>query len=86
MPTIYPAMKLKMGTPGILCAKSRWKMLRKQINFAGDITGDHTINEAIQRELNEGRAKTDAFWHNKTNVSLILLLSQQWGEIQNLLH
>ena len=57
MPTIYPAMKLKMGTWDYYLCKISMQDLANEINFAHDVSGDFTINEAIQRELNDSRAK-----------------------------
>jgi len=58
---IYPAIKMHMGdsTEGwtYYVIKMKMKDIGKEINFASEFSGSRTLNEVLQRQLNESRAK-----------------------------
>tara|TARA_A200000113_G_C8842493_1_gene347389 strand:+ start:281 stop:1648 length:1368 start_codon:yes stop_codon:yes gene_type:complete len=58
---IYPAIKMKMGDPEegwtYYVIKMKMKDVGKEINFASEFSGSKTLNEVLQRQLNESRAK-----------------------------
>ena len=56
---IYPAIKGMMGTWQYYIVKMNMRELADNVNFAADIYDDYTLDEAIQRVLNESRAKKD---------------------------
>ena len=57
MPRFYPAMKLKMGTWDYYMCKMSMRDISAEISFADDVSEGKSINDAIQRELGESRAK-----------------------------
>ena len=56
---IYPAIKGTMGRWQYYTVKMSMRELADNVNFAADIYDDRTLDEAIQRVLNESRIKTD---------------------------
>ena len=54
---LYPALKAKMGDWGYYVVKMKMKDLAKEVNFASEVHNDPTLDDAIQRGLNESRAK-----------------------------
>ena len=56
---IYPAIKGTMGRWQYYTVKMSMRELADNVNFAADIYDDRTLDEAIQRVLNESRVKSD---------------------------
>ena len=56
---IYPAIKGTMGRWQYYTVKMSMRELADNVNFAADIYDDRTLDDAIQRVLNESRIKTD---------------------------
>lgn len=58
---IYPALRLHMGDPvegwTYYVIKMKMKDIGKEIRFAGEFSGSKTLNEVIQRQLDESRVK-----------------------------
>lgn len=54
---LYPALRAKMGDWGYYVVKMKMKDLAKEVNFASEVHNDATLDDAIQRELTESRAK-----------------------------
>ena len=58
---IYPALKLHMGDQvegwTYYVIKMKIKDIGKEIRFAGEFSGSKTLNEVIQRQLDESRVK-----------------------------
>jgi DNA sulfur modification protein DndB len=54
---LYPALKAKMGNWDYYVVKMKMKDLAKEVNFASEVHNDATLDEAIQRQLAESRAK-----------------------------
>ena len=54
---LYPALKAKMGDWDYYVVKMKMKDLAKEVNFASEVHTDATLDDAIQRELSESRAK-----------------------------
>lgn len=55
---VYPAIKAKMGSWDYFMVKMSMRELSEHVQFATDVYDDHTLSEAIQRVLNESRAKS----------------------------
>ena len=55
----YPAIKARMGSWDYYICKMTMKELANEVKFAAEIYDDRTLDEAIQRELNEGRVKKE---------------------------
>lgn len=56
---LYPAIRARMGTWNYYIVKMRMKELASAVRFASEIYEDKTLDEAIQRSLNEGRVKKE---------------------------
>ncbi len=56
---IYPAMRAGMGTWEYYIVKMRMEDLVKEVEFAHEIHDNKTLDEAIQRGLNQGRVKQE---------------------------
>ena len=56
---LYPAMKASMGRWHYFVVKMTMRELAESVKFAEKVYDDRTLNEAIQRELNESRVKTE---------------------------
>lgn len=56
---IYPAMQASMGRWNYYVVKMSMRELADNVRFAADIYDDRTLDEAIQRVLNESRVKRD---------------------------
>jgi DNA sulfur modification protein DndB len=54
---LYPALKAKMGDWDYYVVKMKMKDLAKEVNFASEVHNDPTLDDAIQREINDSRAK-----------------------------
>jgi len=54
---IYPAMKASMGRWEYFIVKMTMRELADSVNFANDIYDDKTLDQAIQRVLDESRSK-----------------------------
>ena len=54
---IYPALKASMGSWSYYIIKMKMKDLVKEVDFASEIYSSKTLDDAIQRELEQGRAK-----------------------------
>jgi DNA sulfur modification protein DndB len=55
---VFPAIKAKMGSWDYFMVKMSMRELSENVKFATDVYDDHTLSEAIQRVLNESRAKS----------------------------
>lgn len=56
---IYPALRSKMGTWEYYTVKMTSRELDQNVLFAYEVHDDRTLDRAIQRELNESRAKKE---------------------------
>ena len=56
---LYPALKARMGTWDYYMIKMKMKDLVKEVDFASRLYDSKTLDEAIQRTLNEGRVKNE---------------------------
>ena len=56
---LYPAMKASMGRWHYFILKMTMRELAESVKFAADIYDDRTLDEAIQRVLNESRVKRE---------------------------
>lgn len=56
---VYPAIRARMGSWVYYILKMRMKEVAADVRFASEIYEDRTLDEAIQRELNEGRVKRE---------------------------
>lgn len=56
---LYPAMKASMGRWNYFVVKMTMSEVAESVKFAADIYDDRTLDEAIQRVLNESRVKRD---------------------------
>jgi DGQHR domain-containing protein len=57
MPNVYAAIQAKMGNWQYYIVKMRMKEIRNEVEFAHDVHDDPQLSMAIQRELDQGRAK-----------------------------
>ena len=55
---VFPAIKAKMGSWDYFMVKMSMRELAENVKFATDVYDDHTLSEAIQRALNDSRAKS----------------------------
>lgn len=53
----YPALKMRMGTWDYFVVRMRMADAASEIRFASEVNDDKTLDLAIQREINESRAK-----------------------------
>lgn len=56
---LYPAIQAQMGSWRYYTVKMSMSELADNVKFAADVYDDRTLDEAIQRVLNESRVKTD---------------------------
>jgi DNA sulfur modification protein DndB len=56
---LYPAIKCKMGRWVFFLVKMTMREIADNVRFASDVNEDRTLDEAIQRVLNESRVKRD---------------------------
>lgn len=56
---IYPALRLRMGSWTYYVVKMSMRELSDTVKFASEVYDDRTLDEAIQRILNESRAKKE---------------------------
>ena len=56
---LYPAMKASMGRWHYFVVKMTMRELAESVKFAKEVYDDRTLDEAIQRVLNESRVKTE---------------------------
>ena len=56
---LFPAIRARMGDWEYYISKMKMKELAGQVRFAAEIYDDRTLDQAIQRELNEGRVKKE---------------------------
>ena len=56
---LYPALKASMGTWEYYIIKMKMKDIVKEVDFASELYNSKTLDEAIQRTLNEGRVKKE---------------------------
>ena len=54
---LYPALKAAMGDWNYYIVRMKMREVAKEISFAGDVYEDRTLSDAIQRVLDESRAK-----------------------------
>ena len=59
MPTMHPAIKATMGLWTYYIVKLKVSDLAKEVSFSSDVHQDRTLDEAIQREIQESRARED---------------------------
>lgn len=55
---LYPALKAHMGDWAYYIVKMKMRELAAEVHFASEVSDDRTLDDAIQRMLNESRAKT----------------------------
>ena len=58
MAQMYAALKMKMGTWTYYSVRMKMSEVASEIKFASEVNDDKTLDEAIQRTVNESRAKT----------------------------
>lgn len=56
---LYPALEARMGTWKYYIAKMKMRELASDVKFASEVYEDRTLDEAIQRVLNEKRIKNE---------------------------
>ena len=56
---LYPALRAKMGTWTYYIVKMKMSEVAAEVDFGSKIHHDFTLDEAIQRTLNEGRVKKE---------------------------
>ena len=56
---LYPALKARMGNWTYYIVKMRMKDIVKEVGFASEIYSNKTLDDAIQRSLNESRVKKE---------------------------
>lgn len=56
---VYPAIKAHMGDWGYYIVKMRMREVANEVEFGSQVHNDFTLDQAIQRELNESRVKQD---------------------------
>lgn len=56
---LYPALKARMGRWEYFIVKMQMKDLVKEVGFASEIYNNKTLDDAIQRSLNESRVKKE---------------------------
>ena len=59
MATMHPAIKATMGLWTYYIVKLKVSDLAKEVSFSSDVHQDKTLDEAIQREIQESRARED---------------------------
>ncbi len=59
MSNVYPAMHAKMGTWSYYVVPMTMRDAAKSITFASKVWEDPTLDKAMQREINKGRAKKE---------------------------
>ena len=59
MPSMYPAIKASMGRWTYYIVKIKISDLAKEVSLSSDVHQDKTLDEAIQREVQESRARQD---------------------------
>lgn len=55
----YPALKARMGDWSYYIVRMTMREIAKEVNLATDEWEDPTLGEAIQRELNASRVKSE---------------------------
>lgn len=56
MPQVYAALKMSMGSWNYYSVRMKMREVANEIKFAGEVSDDKTLDQAIQREIEEGRA------------------------------
>ena len=56
---IYPALRSRMGTWNYYVVKMNASELSQNVMYASEVHDDRTLDEAIQRTLDESRVKKD---------------------------
>ena len=56
---LYPALSARMGSWKYYIAKMKMRELAGNVKFASEVYEDRTLDDAIQRVLNEGRVKRE---------------------------
>ena len=56
---LYPALRASMGNWTYYVVKMRMRDIVKEVGFASEIYSNKTLDDAIQRTLNEGRVKKE---------------------------
>ena len=56
---LYPALKARMGSWTYYIVKMQMKDIVKEVGFASEIYNNRTLDDAIQRSLNESRVKKE---------------------------
>jgi DGQHR domain-containing protein len=56
---LYPAIKARMGTWNYFIVKMMMKDIVKEVGFASEMYSNKTLDDALQRTLNEGRVKKE---------------------------
>ena len=72
---IYPAIKAKMGYWDYYIVRMKMKEIANEIKFAHEIDkDDYTLNEVIQRNLDEGRVDRKIASYLKNRKRSILFI------------
>ena len=56
---LYPALRASMGTWKYYIVKMRMREVAAEVKFGSQVHNDFTLDEAIQRTINEGRVKKE---------------------------
>jgi DNA sulfur modification protein DndB len=56
---LYPAIRSRMGRWNYFVVKMNMREVAENVRFASDVYEDRTLDEAIQREINESRVKKE---------------------------
>ena len=67
MPKHYAALKMRMGSWDYFVVKMRMADAAADIRFASEVNSDKTLDKAIQRQIDEGRAKKQIVKYLQTN-------------------
>ena len=70
---LYPALRARMGTWDYYIIKMKMEDLVKEVDFASRLYDSKTLDEAIQRTLNEGRVKSEIVNYLARRVDRFLL-------------
>ena len=71
---IYPALKAQIGTWTYYTVKMTARELSQNVMYATEVYEDRTLDEAIQRELKEGRVKKEIVSYLKNQKNRFFFL------------
>ena len=72
---IYPALRSQMGSFRYYIVKMSARELSENVKYASEVYEDRTLDEAIQRTLNEGRVNKEIVEYLKRQRGSFLLLN-----------